>query len=742
MKLHFPLLSSAAVLLGIVPQNPDEPPAAEPTATAPVVPGGVSVAAAASRIDALVEAQIRRAGQRANPRADDAAFLRRTYLGLAGRIPTLSETTAFLGSQDHDKRARLIDSLIGSPGYQSHMFNFWADLLRVKSRLNNQVSGEPFIHFIKQSIADNKPYDKFVREMLVAEGPAHAQGNGATGLLMRDRGMPLDSMANTVRVFLGTRLECAQCHDHPFDKWKQKDFYEMAAFAGGVAYRAQLDREQAPALAEVAKELRDKRDRQGLQALGRLVRGVQSGISGTGTGLIRLPKDYKYDNGKANQLVRAKAIFGTSPAIAVADPNAPKAKPKTGSKSKRKSWRERQRERQEAQRRQREMRQRRNQVGQRGVKTRDAFADWLTAKSNPRFTRVIANRMWEQAMGRALIEPVDNLMDNTKASNQKLMEYLEQLMVQVGYDLQKFQRILFNTATFQRQVTRTEVPSDQTYLFQGPVLRRMTAEQIWDSMLTFVVPDLDATLMAPGARAKLVYDGFDRLVKLDADQLRDEVQKQKLRFTDPKKFREMQQRAGRDRVQKLARDRQAKAQQQREQRDALNQKLAAARKAGDRQQITALEGELAQLRGNDAARAALLRNRGRGPRGRTDVLLRASDLPAPAPEGHFLRRFGQSDRDQIQDSHTEANVPQVLSLLNGFLDRRVLPMSRTELMRGIYTAPAPGDRVDAAYLSILNRAPRGRERAVWVAEIEAGGRKVIKDMVWTLVNSHEFRFIR
>ena len=108
----------------------------------------------------------------------------------------------------------------------------------------------------------------------------------------------------------------------------------------------------------------------------------------------------------------------------------------------------------------------------------------------------------------------------------------------------------------------------------------------------------------------------------------------------------------------------------------------------------------------------------------------------------FLRQFGQSDRDQIQASHTEANVPQVLALLNGFIDKQVLSNRDSALMASIDEASSDKDKVRRAYLSIINREPRGRELAVWVYDMETEGRQVLKDLVWTLVNSHEFRFIQ
>ncbi len=133
------------------------------------------------------------------------------------------------------KRARLIDQLLNSPGYASHFYNYWTDVLRVTERLANNVPGRPYAEWIKVCLETNKPYDKMVYEMLTAEGKIFE--NPAAGYILRDSGMPLDAMNNTVRIFLGTQIGCAQCHDHPFDRWKQKEFYQMAAFTAGTQTR-------------------------------------------------------------------------------------------------------------------------------------------------------------------------------------------------------------------------------------------------------------------------------------------------------------------------------------------------------------------------------------------------------------------------------------------------------------------------------------------------------------------------
>ena len=170
----------------------------------------------AAEVDRLVAASYAKHSVSANPKTSDEQFVRRIYLDVTGTIPTLGQTRKFLATIGPEKRSALIDELLSSDGYASHWFNYWADVLRYTDSLNNNVRGEPYRQWIKQSLAESKPWDKFVRELLTAEGLVWK--NPATGYVQRDSGMPLDNMNNTVRIFLGTRIGCAQCHDHPFDQ--------------------------------------------------------------------------------------------------------------------------------------------------------------------------------------------------------------------------------------------------------------------------------------------------------------------------------------------------------------------------------------------------------------------------------------------------------------------------------------------------------------------------------------------
>ena len=186
-----------------------------------------------NQVDLLIAAHLEEKKIEANSIIDDATFLRRAYINIAGRIPTAEEAGSFINDGSQDKRRKLIDTLIDSEGYKSRMFNFWADLLRVQTNLDKHGLG--WHVWIHKAVDQNMPYDDFVHAMLSSTGMV--SDNAAVGYYLRDREMLLDNVSNTTEVFLGTQIGCAQCHDHPFDDWTQKQYFELAAFIGNTTYK-------------------------------------------------------------------------------------------------------------------------------------------------------------------------------------------------------------------------------------------------------------------------------------------------------------------------------------------------------------------------------------------------------------------------------------------------------------------------------------------------------------------------
>lgn len=430
----------------------------------------VDEAAASRRIDVLVSAAHAEAGVKPNPPTDDATFLRRAHLKIVGTIPTVEQARRFLDSTAPDKRARLIDELFSSPGYGSHFFNDWAELLRIKVAKRGR---EYYGTWVRQSLSDNKPYDVFVRELITASG--HVQQNPAVGYFLRDPNLALDNASNTAQVFLGTQIGCAQCHDHPFEAWTQRQFYGFAAATNNLRWRYPLQRVQgAIALIEARADLPDT-EKQAMRSW--LLRSCYDTVADDSNKRLKLPEDYAYDDGKPGDVIEPVALF--APSL------------ESSAKSE-----------------------------------REAFARWLTSPENPQFTLVIANRLWKRAMGRGLIEPIDDLTDDSRASLPDLMTYLTQLMHDLRYDLRAYQRILYNTATWQRECTTDELDLEKPFLFTGPLLERMTTEQLWDSLLTMSIDDPDGTLLSPNDGPNplqpclSIYDQSDEQLVADVAALR------------------------------------------------------------------------------------------------------------------------------------------------------------------------------------------------------------------------------
>jgi len=187
-------------------------------------------------IDELIDAKLKRLKILPSPAVDDAEFLRRVSLDLIGLPPTPAELRAFVEDKTDSltKRSRMIDRLIARPEYVDHWTLKWGDLLQVSRRYMGDKGMWEFREWIRDSIAQNKPYDKFVYELLTARGSSYE--NPAANFFRVTRNAKA-SMEKTTQLFMGVRLVCTQCHDHPFEKWTQNQYYEMTAFFGSVGLK-------------------------------------------------------------------------------------------------------------------------------------------------------------------------------------------------------------------------------------------------------------------------------------------------------------------------------------------------------------------------------------------------------------------------------------------------------------------------------------------------------------------------
>lgn len=411
--------------------------------------------ASAKQIDLLLAQKIMKdqvASSFNEPLPDDL-FVRRVYLDIIGRIPTREEFLRFAESARKDKREALIDELLQSPGYASHMFNYFADMYRLHaSDFNNGIRMDPYIEWWRTQLEQNRPYDEIVTDMITAKG--NVGQNPASGFILRDTGMEFDAFSNFGQVMLGIDISCAQCHDHPFDEWTQGDFYEMAAFFGNtqrsMGYGASSammggGRLQMPDAPENWKDqfMNWAESNKGIVPRDQNSNQFRFFVNALGWNVADnenmetiLPHDFRGSGGKPNEVANPRTLIGGAA--------------KTGGKTR-----------------------------------REAIAEWLTAQDNPRFAMVIANRMWDRAFGRPLVGPVTDFSDDMwqKTAQVEVLKFITREMQRVDYDLKEFMRILYNTRAYQSIATAEEPDFADDYYFQGPILRRMRAEQAWDSMM-------------------------------------------------------------------------------------------------------------------------------------------------------------------------------------------------------------------------------------------------------------------
>ncbi len=619
------------------------------------IPKDPGLAQAAAVIDKGVLMGLTKAGQKPNPLASDEQFIRRVYLDLAGRIPTREETLAFLNDTSSSKRANVIDTLINDDGFSSRMYNYFSDMLRVADDAQ-KAKFFTYQEWLKEQLVKNRPWNEVVRDMLVADGKLLE--NGAAGYLLRDRGMRLDNLSLTLSTFLGANVSCAQCHDHPFADWTEKQFYEMAAFFG--ASEAGERNRAGGAL----RGLREELGQQAYQQARRLMDVNSLSIKDGEKNDLVLPADYKYKDAKPGDAVKPKLIvWGKDDHRLRCYQNAENAMKKADDDS----------------------------------AMREVFADWMTSPDNPRFAMTIANRLWKLVFGVGIKEPVTDLDDPNSASNPALLHHLANEMVRLKFDLRAYMRLLCNTQTYQREAVTAELAMGEPFYFPGPTLRRMTAEQAWDSCVALAIGDKVDNFKMKRA------DTYAQVMNLTASEVTVDVIKEKLDAMQ----------AMRKTVAGFGFEGKGKG--------AAKKKRAMA-KAANAAMETDEEGNFTRPETMGGL-----------------VLARASELRQPERDDHFLRMFGQSDR-QIADSNSEeGSVPQVLMLMNGdaqdvLSSRQALAVATAEKQESAQA------QVESLYLSFFSRKPSADELKTIYADIEGGMKP--GDLAWVLFNSREFVFVQ
>ena len=632
---------------------------------------------ATSRINAAVDAGLAKTKTNYNVGLNDHLFVRRVYTDLAGRIPTRDEVQKFVNTKTPDKRNHLIEKLLNSEDFVSHTYNWIADLLRIQSQIpGTKLRTDAFSFWLKQQLKSNHPFDRMVHEMVTAEG--RIWDNPAAGYHLRDNGMKLDHVSYMTKSFLGTDISCAQCHDAPFHDWTQFEYYELTSFLAKMDTRENLQKRPTKPRKSKGKTIPAKQDpkslyinrnqareylakkhkidtsnEKGQQQLRRLTnrfnRAYREIVAANELvvhldpkGVLKLPETYEYDDAKPGQVIKPRAIFGSEPRS-------------------------------------------------RTTNERTRFANWLISRQNPRFSINLGNRLWQRYLGRGAAEPLHDMPEPENWDNPELVRTLQGTVLALNYDLRAITKAIVSSKAYSALASTSSAKLSDPYFFPGPVLRRMNAEQIWDSLLTLMVDNPFAYRRTSGK----AYNDIINMMDTGAVPIPEFVRIIE-RYNAYRPDNDLIDRNGKP----------------------VNAKTSNKSKKG--------EEEMMMMR--DARRNRM-------------ILARASELPQPAPQGHFLRDFGQSNRNFLVDAATLAgSVPQVMELMNGAATQ-ILANRNSLIFQKMKAEKDPLKRADIVFLSILSRKMTPKEQAMIVKELKRGD-AALTDLIWALLNTPEFLFIK
>ena len=388
-----------------------------------------------------------------NESVPDYTLIRRLYTDLAGRIPTLEEAQAFSKARFPNKKELIVDKLLFSEDYVNNFYNFFADLYRIRpERLsdNIQMKGYPYIQYIRDSLREDKPYNILTKELLTATGKPTE--NGATGYILRDDGMTFDNIALTTQIFLGKTVSCQICHDDPFGDGTQKEFYELASFFNNDNRETRKDYRDI--LKKVDDEIKiinknDRVDNNVRQFLGSNLVNIVDNPNKQ----VKYPNDYKYPDAKPGEIAKAVSLDG--------------------------------------------------QLKDIKDNKRIEIANWIVSKDE--FAYAISNRIWQNIVGNNLFYPqsISDISLND-AKNKELIKFLGDFLKKNNYSLKSLVRLIVSSDFYSRQ---SFAGAEEGYKFQGVLIKRLTAHQVWDSIITLVLDDPNYT--------RLSFEKYSDLFKLD-----------------------------------------------------------------------------------------------------------------------------------------------------------------------------------------------------------------------------------
>lgn len=375
----------------------------------------------AKQIDRLISEELELNPGDLAPPIGDALFLRRATLDLVGTIPSPAQVREFVGDDDPNKRRRLVNELLKRHKYGLTQARYWRDVILAR-RLENRAFavGPAMVKDLAGWINEGESWDAIATRFITATGTARE--NGATAILVAQDGRTEEIAAEVSRVFLGVQIQCAQCHDHPWDDWKREQFHELAAFFPRIGVRPVKDERPINLQVNIA----DRPD------LPRFRKGANLNRRGR-------PEHYMPDLERPEQVGERiePRFFLTSLSV---------------------------------------------NPGTRDAERRAALADDLT--STDWFAMAVVNRYWSELVGEGFYEPIDDLGPDRAASAPKAADRLAKAFVSSGYDLRWLLKTILATEAYQRESRPRRSPNEKP--FAATVAQPLRGGQLFDAVLAAI----------------------------------------------------------------------------------------------------------------------------------------------------------------------------------------------------------------------------------------------------------------
>jgi hypothetical protein len=398
--------------------------------------------------------------------ADDETFLRRASMDLIGQPPSPAEITKFVLDPSADKRAKLVDRLLASSQFGENWARYWRDVIMYRRSEDRSLLASPALtEYLTEQLNKDTTWDKIATAFITATGDVRE--NGAAGLIAAQFGQTPEVTAEVSRIFMGIEIQCANCHNHPTDRWKRTQFHELAAFFPRISMRPvnKGDAGQRSFAVVGVNFVPPNRPNNPNLPRGELEHYMPDLKNPTAKGTLMKP-----------------VFFLTGQKLPEGTPDAER---------------------------------------------RATIAKWITSKQDPWFAKAFVNRIWAELVGEGFYEPVDDMGPDRECSAPQTLDFLANQFAAHNYDVKWVYRTIMDTVAYQRESRSRHLPGETPFAANCP--QRLRGDELFAALMSAIGVEDDRVPRQPGPGGGARYQPrdargmFNAVFGYDPSVRRDEV---------------------------------------------------------------------------------------------------------------------------------------------------------------------------------------------------------------------------